>query len=239
MKEIRTTDDEEFGRLVSAIAHDMVVATIHWRLHQRLVASASEFEREFNEARGFWGLTINAHRDVTLWRLGRLYDPTAGALGLPNFLATIRKKLPNFDEGPFRERLAKNPHLESLASSTRRPTKAQIQDDVDRVTAQNDPLVRALVDFRNGHLGHRDARAVLGQREFHGLDASGISELLERAREIVNRYNQLYRATMSSVQMVGEDDYLSVLKSIRQTIEAHEAAITKEIDEAAGGCAGS
>ena len=32
--------------------------------------------------------------------------------------------------------------------------------------------------------------------------------------------------------MVGEDDYLSVLKSIRFALDAHEAAIQREIEEA-------
>ena len=232
MREIKTNDDEEFGRLVRAIADDMVTATIHWRLYQRLLEAVREFEREFNEARSFWSLTFRAHHDVTLWRLGRLYDPTVGALSLPNFLATVRNNLPTFDAGAFRERLAENAHVDSLASHPRRPTKAQIQDDVLRVTAQNDPLVSALVDLRKGHLGHRDAKAVLGRLKLPGLNASQITELLERAREIVNRYNQLYSAATNSVQMVGEDDYLSVLKSIRFAPDAHEAAIQREIEEA-------
>jgi AbiU2 len=231
MRDIKTNDDEEFGRLVTAIADDMVTATIHWRLYQRLLEAVREFEREINEARSFWSLTFRAHLDVTLWRLGRLYDPTAGALSLPNFLATVRKNLPTFDEGPFRKRLADNAHVDSLASHVRRPATAQIQDDLLQVTGEKDPLVRALVDLRNGHLGHRDANAVLGRLDLPGLDASQVTELLERARDIVNRYKQLYAAATNSVQMVGEDDYRSVLNSIRSAFDVHESAIEKEIEE--------
>lgn len=231
MKEIRIRNDDEFGRILTAIDEDMVAANLHWRLYQHLLKSIPKFEQELNQARGFWSLTFNAHKDATLWRLGRLYDPTNGALSLPNFLKTISNNLSYFDENDFRRRLSENEYVDSLASQTRRPTKGDIQQDIERVTAKTDPLVKVLVDIRNKHLGHHDSRAALGRIMLPGLDANKISELLKRAREIVNQYNYLYRATTSAVQMVGEDDYLDVLKSVRLAIQIHEAAINKEIAE--------
>jgi len=54
---IAVKNAEEFERLIDGLGADLVSASIHVQLHQDLLASVADFEREFNQARTFWHLT--------------------------------------------------------------------------------------------------------------------------------------------------------------------------------------
>jgi hypothetical protein len=231
---IRLKSEAEFGSLLAAVAGDMVTASIHWRLYNDLVASASEFLTELNQSRAFWTLTRDAHRDTALFRLARLYDADHRAVGLPRLLATIADNLDLFEAARFRERLKDNPHLDSLTTNFRRPDLKTLDEDARSVSEDSDTLVKRLVDLRHRLLAHRDPRVILGtvQDPVSALDAADVEALRERASTIVNRYNIFFLATSYSTQIVGHDDFKWVLRSVRSHLAARQREFEQEMERA-------
>ena len=211
-----------------------MTASIHWRLYKDLYASVPEFVTELNQSPAFWSLTFNAHREVALFRLGRLYDPQTGALSLPSLLDTITANQHLFDEGPFRERLKGNSFVESLAQDARRPDGATLAEDAATVSERSDPLVKRLLAVRNRVLAHCDPRVVLGtvHDPSDAIDNADIDTLLDRAATIVNRYGILFRANSSRMSIVGQDDFRGVLEHIRQGVAAYDKQITDDLARA-------
>ena len=239
MKSIRIKSHEEFEKLLTSIASDTVTATIHWRLHQELWAAKADWTREMAQSWTFWSLTIIAHYEVALVRLGRLYDEHEGALSLARLLATIEDNLEVFDEPAFRERLKGNPFVDSLASTARRPDGAILSDD-RRLVVGSDPLVAKLVAARDKAVAHRDPRVVLGTlpNPSLALASSDLQELLDRAGQIANRYTHLFRASVYSMNMVGADDFKTVLGYVRTGLARHEDLIQEELARLSKGGAG-
>jgi hypothetical protein len=220
------TEDADLNRFFSVISAEMADATIHWRLYKDLNGLVKDYLFEFNQSPCFWQLTLAAHLSTALSRLGRLYDKTPGALSLPNFLPTLQAYRAYFHDAAFRARLANNEYVDVLAKN-RILCPAIIESDLARVR-RSDALVHSLLVYRNKHVAHRDAHVVLGH-ESADLPFSHIEELLSRAREIINYYSLLYRASTQSVRMIGDDDHRMVLRSVRHYIEAQERAIADEI----------
>lgn len=230
MSKIRIKSDVQLDSLLSSIAEEAVTASIHWRLCKDLRASVPAFLPEFNESRAFWSLTLNAHRDVVLFRLGRLYDQHEGGLSLKSLLETIQSNRHLFDEPNFRERMKDNAFVESLAQTARKPDEQILEVDIKSVTEGLDPDVDRLVFLRNKVLAHVDPRVALGRisdpRTDFGTEL--IEKLLERATTIVNRYNQLFKASIDSTTIVGHDDFFHVLRHIRAGREAYEREIDSQ-----------
>src|SRR5258708_21556406 len=151
-----------FSTLLTSIIEDTVTASVHWRLHKDLQAAVPEFAKELNQSPAFWSLTLNAHREVALFRLSRLYDKQAGALSLPSLLDIINANLQHFDEGSFRERLKDNPFVASLAQGARRPDAATLKRDAESVAERSCGLVERLLVMRDRVLAHTDPRVVIG-----------------------------------------------------------------------------
>lgn len=219
----------DLDTLLTSVTEDTATAAIHWRLAKDIGSAVPEWHREFSQAWTFWSLTIGAHRDVTLFRLGRVYDQTGGALGLRSLLGTIEANLHLFDEPSFRRRLKGNPFVDSLARGARRPDAAMVAADA-RSVHKADPLVGRLVAVRNRVLAHRDPGVVLGasQDPAKGLTATDVDALVARAKAIVNRYGILFRAGSHSMRIVGHDDFLSVLRHVRVTLEARERDLARQ-----------
>src|SRR2546425_8931023 len=118
---IKVATESQFETLLSSLAEDTVTASIHWKLCKDLFGCVNEFVRELNQSPAFWSLTVNAHREVALFRLGRLFDQQTGALSLRSLVDTIAANLRLFDVDRFRERLKDNPFVHSLADGARRP----------------------------------------------------------------------------------------------------------------------
>ena len=152
--------DVNFEMLMDSLASDVVSAHIHWKLFSDLNAAVPSFQQEFNQAAAFWHNTINAHREVTFVRLGRLYDQHDGALSLRTWLLTVRDNVALFDDDKFLNRLGDNPFAKDLVKSPRQPTKAEIDADPKQVMSSDD-LVQRLVDLRNVAIAHRDPKTVL------------------------------------------------------------------------------
>lgn len=228
---IRIQSAEQFGRLLDALLRELVDASIHWQLRQALNAAGGPFAREMNEARTFWGLTRDALEDSTLFRLCKIYDTYPGALNLKNLLETIDRNLFVFDTEQFRERLKDNLFVESLAAESRAPDPKQLQADLAYVSKESNPKVENLVALRNNFFAHRSSRDVLSGVDMgmaYPLTVADVSELLERGTEIANRYSRLFRAAHHSTQMVGADDYRTVLTALRWHVHSHGEARREE-----------
>ena len=163
-------------------------------------------------------LTFNAHRDAALFRLGRLFDQTKGALSLKTLVEIVRRNAHLFDEPHFRERLKGNEFVDSLAQTARRPDVIALSEDAKVVSAKTDPVVASLVQLRNQVLAHKDQRVVLGtlRSPAEQLSNEEIGQLVKRAISISNRYSSLFKASTDSDRIVGHDDHLNVLKAFSE-----------------------
>jgi len=222
---------EEFRRLLTALLDDLVDARFHFTLHQNLAKAGEEYAIEIAQSPTFWGLTLSAHMDAVLLRLCRAYDAYEHtALNLQNLLDTVRANLSIFDEPNFRQRLKGNLFVDSLAAELKSPDHTQLQKDIE-VVSDSDPLVRKLVMWRHNYVAHRNSHFTLNPKKFdaqYPLLFAEIDVLLERALEIGNRYSLLFDASSHATLMVGRDDYLSVLKAVREHVEAYKRRLEEE-----------
>ena len=230
MSAIKIKTEAQFATLLTSLAEDVVTASIHWKLCKDLWASVNEFVRELNQSPAFWSLTMNAHREVALFRLGRLFDQQKGALSLTTLVDTIAANLALFDLDRLKERLKDNPFVQSLAEGARRPNTDTLAQDAQCVS-ESDPLVARLTAIRNRVLAHRDPRVVLGTvtDPAGALEASDIDALLQRAATVVNRYSSLFRTGTHMMSMLGQDDFRRVLEHLRSDADTIEARIQDEI----------
>ena len=169
--------------------------------------------------------------DAVLLRLCRAYDTyERDALNLRNLLDTIQAHLSIFNKPNFRQRLKRNSFVDSLTAELKPPDQAQLQKDIG-VVSDSDPLVRKLVMWRHNHIAHRNRHFTLNPKEFdvqYPLLFAEIDVLITRALEIGNRYALLFDATVHSTAMIGQNDYLDVLKAVREHVEASECRLDEE-----------
>jgi hypothetical protein len=227
---IEVKSQEEFERLLNALCNEAVEACIHFRLYTDLNSCHKEYGQVFNETWTFWSLTFQAHWDTTLFRLCKIYDQHKTSLNLRNLLDTVEANVGSFDGANFRERLKGNPFVDSLAADARRPDVAELKKDVETVT-DNNAEVKALLFWRNNFYAHRSAEHVAEKKaltERYALSYEMVERLLKNAMRIVNAYSSLFRASTYSTQIVGHNDYLYILRTIKEALNEHEAQIQRE-----------
>jgi HEPN superfamily AbiU2-like protein len=229
---INIRNSSEFNRLLTALVDELIDAQIHFTLYENLVAAMPEYHSEFNESWTFWSLTLEAHLDSAILRLAKSYDQYGKrTLNLPNLLETIKANLHLFAEQNFRERLKDNSFVDSLAAMPRTPDAAQLDEDIASVSPPN-PRVKKLILWRNNFYAHRSVDHVLNPNGFASitpLTVQDIGTLLANGVTIVNRYNGLFSATFTSTNIVGRSDYVNLLQSVRESLNAREARIQEEI----------
>ncbi len=221
----------DFAHLLEALANEMVEAQIHFNLYQDLIAAYPEYAREFSQSNTFWTLTLAAHLDATFVHLCKTYDQYKTALNLRNLLDTIRENLPIFDEPNFRGRLKGNRFVDSLAVIPHKPDMEQLRRDIESVSA-DDPLVKKLTIWRNNFYSHRKPGNAIDPEDLakdYPLTFSEIKALLRNGTEVVNRYSNLFSATVYSTGIVGRNDYKSLLNAVRESLDADEAKIEQEL----------
>jgi hypothetical protein len=232
--EIFIRDSGEFHRLLFGLVDELVEAAMHHKLYQDLLAAIPEYSTVFSQSPAFWSLTLQAHRDAVLTRICKAYDQYGSgnpSLNLQNLLDTIQANLHLFDEPNFRQRLKENAFVDSLSATPRRPDLVRLQQDKESVSA-SDPLVAKLIIWRNNFYAHRSPTQALAPETFatkYPLSTEDVEQLLSNGLDIVNRYSDLFIATQHSTKLVGQDDYLWLLKAVRESIDAEEARIQQEI----------
>lgn len=220
----------EFQKLLFTLAGELVDARCHFRLFQDLSAARAEYWREFGQSNTFWWLTSQAHLDASLMRLCKAFDINRSSLNLRTLIRTIKNNLHLFNEEGFRARLKGNPFVDSLASTLRVPDTTTIQKDLDFVSPSN-LLVRKLIVWRDKHIAHRDPSPVLNPEELttrYPLLYTEIDELLRAGLRIVNEYSSLFLATTHASGIIGADDYLTILKAVRESLNRHDAELEQQ-----------
>ncbi len=152
------------------------------------------------------------------------------ALNLRNLLDTIQANLSIFDEPNFRQRFKGNAFVHSPAAELKPPDHAQLKKDIEAVSVA-DPLVKKLVTWRHNFIAHRNSDYALNPNDLssrYPLLFAEIDELLKRALEVGNRYSLLFDASVCSTMMVGGDDYLNVLKAVREHVQAYQRSLDEE-----------
>lgn len=225
-----TYTDEEFKRLLDALAYDLLEANHHYRLYHNLQKSLEEYEREINSYIGFWGLTFNAHREACLLHLCRAYDNHCDdILSLKKLIIIIQGDTDIFDISRFRGHLRENPYVDSLAQYARKPPDEQVQKDLEKVSDKTNPLVQKLSRLRGGKIAHRNIKVLIkGKNDPAPLTWSEVEELINTGLRIFNNYRQLFEASTYSSMLIGETDYEEVLKLIRIGRKTRKFAIDIE-----------
>jgi hypothetical protein len=220
--------------VIQGVANNVIDAGIHYKLFRDLLESIPAHERVLEQSRAFWTLTFVAHRDAAVLRLCRVYDQEKRAVGLQVLLKAIQDNSSLFDEEHFRERLNGNPHLDELARRSRLPDPVVLANDV-HLTADDNDLVKRLVILRNNIFAHTSPTYSQDPRKFErdfALEAEEIWDLVKRALDIVNRYADLFYAQTYATQIIGHDDYKSVLASLQRDYDAREEEVLRELEEA-------
>jgi len=213
-------NSDQFSKLVQGLADDIVSAHIHWRMHCDLVRALNKAHVVGAQSPTFWHYTVRAHEAAALGPLCRAYDQEGSALHLKNWLEAIRDNLPLFEREKFRQRLAGNPHVESLAQDHRVPDAHTLAGDIGLVSS-SDPLVKKLQAYRSTAFAHRGVKVTLvgrGNTSAPQLAVDDVDKLLERARAILSRYTILFGAEVHSVHVPGHDDYGYILRTVEENV---------------------
>ncbi len=195
------SDPAQFKLLTQSIAYDMQTLSFHWKLYRDLRSAVEQYETELNESRTFWSLTFDAHRDASLFRICRLYDQHTSTLNLKNWLVALRD----------------NPQFFSSQST---PCETTLATDIDSVSAA-DQTVNKIVRLRNNAIAHVAIKPIVAQQlksENCNIPFADVDALVDRARDIVNRYTTLLKGESYSTTIVGHDDFRTVLESVRMSI---------------------
>lgn len=231
--EIKIKTADELNKLLDALALEIVDANIYHQLHKDLFDSRSDHSREFAQSNTFWSFTFTALDDARTVRLCRVFDQESKSLNLFNLLETIKANIHFFEKKHFKERLKDNAFVNSLSAVNRMPDKSQLEKDICFASKQN-PIVKKLIVWRNNIVAHKGANVSLGYSEILANSSVSYEELealLDGCFEIFNRYSSLYRASMWSRQVIGHDDYKSLLNFIRLGLNKWDEDIEKELQE--------
>lgn len=218
---IRVQTSEEFGRLLEALANDIVYANIHWRHADDIAAALDAQPNVWAQSQTFWHLTLKANRYTALQSLCRAYDQHQSSLHLLSWLKTIKANVHLFSQDEFKKRLSGNPFVDSLATDPRAPDPVTLEQDI-QLCSIKDPDVNLLMLYRGNLLAHRNAKSTTSGTANNGkyaIPGTQIKALLERARTILNRYSYLFSASTHSVTMLGHDDYRYIFKSVQAAVD--------------------
>jgi hypothetical protein len=227
---IRTGD--ELNGLLNALADEIVQAHIRRRLWCGLQAERPKHEREFLQSNHFWAVTLEALKDGVLTNLCRVYDQETSSLNLVNLLDTVKANLHLFSEAHFRERMAGNAFVDSLAKYERVPDGKDLDSDIKSVSCDN-PLVKKLMIWRGNLVAHKGAKVALGKKKIltdNPLTHGEVDQLLEHALDTFNKYLGLYRASTWSVKAISEEDYKNLLQFLRLGLVKWDDDIEKQYE---------
>lgn len=224
---------EELNVLLDALVKEIVKARDYHHLFRDLVTAMPDHEREFQESPTFWALTLEALRDSYMGCLCRIYDQEYKSLNLVNLLDTIMANHHFFSEAHFRQRLAKNAFVDSLAATNRLPPLDELKKDIELVSDKN-PRVKKLIIWRNNIVAHLGSKVSLGKKQIlveNPISENEIKELINDSLDIFNKYSSLYRASTHSSLLIGSEDYNYLLKFIGLGLKKYDEDIEKEARE--------
>lgn len=224
---LKISNSDDFERLLDALAADVLDAGYHLQLRMALAEATNEYLVQFNQSLAFWHLTFNAQNAAAMVLLCRAYDQHPASLSLINFLDTVKENLTLFGA-------TAGPDIPpAVDPSAARPDLRQLDEDRRSVSPEND-LVKRLISLRGNVFIHRKASNTVerqGLETRYAFTFVELEQLWRRAINILNRYSQLFRRQVWTTSLVGQDDYLSLLKALRRDHDHQEALIRAELHE--------
>jgi hypothetical protein len=230
---IPVKDSAELAGLIRGLSDDIVYAHVHWKMVHDLHQAFTDYPLVRQQTPTFWHLTVRAHVLATLSALCRAYDQELTALHLLGWLTTIRENLHLFSVEEFKQRLAGNAFVDSLAEGRTKPDEVQLERDITSCKS-SDPLVRKLMTIRGSTHAHRSAKLSRQGRSLPAkmqLADNEVETLLARARDILNRYTQLFAAESYSTMMIGASDYQFIFETVQARVEASDAEVRAAITQ--------
>lgn len=207
--------EADFRKALVTIALDLGQALDHFTLFKNLMAAKQgAFTKAVSQSQTFWSLVYGALQDATLFRLCRAYDQHQGALTLRTLLETIQSR-PAF-----------------LSATSHPLDEAQLAVDLASVGHDTSRTVKHLMMWRHKLIAHRDAGKAVGARtlgEDYPITYDELDALLENGFRIVNRYSVAFFSTSNLPAIVGADDYLTLLKTLQEDVERHEARLEDDV----------
>lgn len=193
-------------------------ANAHFHIGSGLLKSWGRFRGSISRASTFWDFTLQAHLNITLVHLCRLYVESStsgknkGAFTIQKFLDTVEKHWASFTEEDFKKRYAGHPRLNELVAARWKPTRAQFEEDRNFCDVRQAP-VSNLCKWRNEIVAHANRRWIGDERsEFvEGNPIPALDRLIERGLEMVGRYNSAFQ-TIACLPSLELDDYLRALE---------------------------
>lgn len=229
---LKVKNSAEFGRMIAALAGDIVTASIHLQLLQDLNRSRRKYVRALSQSPAFWQNTFQAHGHTAMFALCRAYDSHDDSVNLKNMIEVARDHPEWFSEAEFRVRKKDSPHLKSLAEVKRTPDRRKVRY---HLAFCGSPLVLRLQHWRHQAVAHKSRAVALSPEAVVArfpVSFRNMQTLTKRAARMVNYYSNLYDANTYSMQMFGNNDYRKVLEVIHRDIERHEVAFTAELRRA-------
>jgi hypothetical protein len=229
--EIEIQTGDELNTLLDALAREITKANDYYRLFRNLISAIPAYEREILQSNTFWTFVIEALRETYMGCLCRIYDQQNKSLNLVNLLDTMKANHGFFSEAHFRQRLAKNAFVDSLARTNRIPRIEDLEKDILQVSDEN-PRVKKLIIWRNNIVAHIGSKVSLGKKQVlldNPLSEDEVEVLVKDSLDIFNKYSSLYRASTHSQLLIGGDDYKILLKFLGLGLKKHDEDIEKEI----------
>lgn len=229
---LEVRNSAEFATFVKTLADDIVTAAIHLRLLCDLNRSVRKYVRELNQSPAFWSLTFRAHSECAMLALCRIYDSNQKSLNIGNLIDVARLNPDWFSTEQFRLRKKDSPYVDSLAETDRMPKKSRIRADLKFCSG---PLVSRLQIWRHQAVAHRSREHALNPAAAIArspISIKDMQKLTDRAAKMVNYYSQLFDANSYMARIVGHDDYIHVLESVRERMRRRQQEIAEELRQA-------
>ena len=220
---------DKFRKAFQTLALDLGAAANHLDLRRRLgEASAGPHQAAFDLSRSFWWLTLQAHEDVVLFRLCRVYDQDLNALSLRTLLLRIQET--PADARP-NEGMASALGASDLMNKALEPA---IAADLAFVDQDSNDRVKHLMMWRHKEIAHRDETFALqgGLSDRFPITWAEIQQLIDGGLEILDRYYGAFFGVHYSRQPPDINDYERLLAAVDGELQRRRQALRDEIARA-------
>ena len=227
----QTINSAEFKKHFSALSNDVIDANIHWKMYRDLIESLQNNPLVQAQSNTFWQLTVKAHATTAIIYLCRVFEKRQNTLNLLEWLKTIQKNLNLFETSEFKNRLASNAFVDSLANDVRSPDELTLAEDIENCKPE-EPLVKKLMLYRNNYIAHTNTDIAIGNRLVQAEQLpsdENVAALLERAITIFNRYNYLFQAEIYFTSIIGKDDYEFIFSSVKTVLDQREKLYEEQL----------
>jgi hypothetical protein len=226
-RERKITPDQLLNQ-IEKLRNELFVANVQFELYVSFKKAAPAFKDEIRCSPLFWDYTIQAHIDMVVLRLCRLYDPDNRTLSLPNFVNTIEANREMFTKSAFIERNKNNPNLERQIKYNR-DLSPNFFEEANKICSRNNPIVNNLLMVRHHFVAHLNRKltfdgAELFQKKFP-LHFKDIEKLIENGFSLLNSVSSIFGGSVfDSTKGTNYpfDDFKFILETIKMRLKRRE-----------------